>query len=277
MGSYGGQFRVSAAVKGLIIANVVIFIFQLLPRVGPVITAWGALNPIDTFLHLQVWRLFTYMFLHSTQSFFHILFNMLALWWFGAELEEMWGRRKFLLFYFICGVGAGLFSLLNLITNPYVLVIGASGAVLGVLTAYAHYFPNREVLLFFILPVRVRTLVIGYAVLSVFMVSFQAGGTISHLTHLGGIAVAWAYMRYSRGVETFINRYIYSWRTGKQRARSAQALNRKRWFEREVDPILDKIAKHGMESLTPAEKKILKKAAQKDKDQFSKRKILPFQ
>ncbi|MDR2728982.1 MAG: rhomboid family intramembrane serine protease [Chitinispirillales bacterium] len=277
MGSYFGRFRVSAAVKGLITANVIIFIFQLLPRIGPAITAWGALSPIETFLHLQVWRLFTYMFLHSTQSFFHILFNMLALWWFGAELEEMWGRRKFLIFYFVCGVGAGLFSLLNLIINPYVLVIGASGAVLGVLTAYAHYFPNREVLLFFILPVRVRTLVIGYAVLSVFMVSFQAGGTISHLTHLGGIAVAWVYMKYSRGAEAFVSRHTYSWNTKKQMARSAQALNRKRWFENEVDPILDKIAKQGMESLTPAEKKILKKAAQKDKDQLSKRKILPFQ
>jgi len=281
MGGYGGygggQFRISPAVKWLIIANVILFIFQMIPRIGPVVTSLGALSPIAAFLHFQVWRLFTYMFLHSTQSFFHILFNMLALYWFGQELEEMWGRKKFLIFYFICGAGAGLFSLLNLITNPYVLVIGASGAVLGVLTAYAHYFPNRQVLLFFIIPVRVRTLVIGYAILSVFMVSFQSGGTISHLTHLGGIAVAWAYMKYSRAAETFINRHIYSWNTRKQKARAAQALNRKRYFEQEVDPILDKIAKQGMESLTSSEKKILKKASKKDKYQFSKRKILPFQ
>ncbi|MDR0306644.1 MAG: rhomboid family intramembrane serine protease [Chitinispirillales bacterium] len=274
--SGSGYFNISPAVKGLIIANVVLFIFQMLPRVGPFVTAWGALSPIDTFLHMQFWRLFSYMFLHSTQQLFHILFNMLALWWFGAELEEIWGRRKFLTFYFICGVGAGLFSILNLITNPYVLVIGASGAVLGVLTAYAHYYPNRQVLLFFIIPVKVRTLVIGYAVLSVFMVSFQAGGTISHLTHLGGIAVAWVYLRYASRVEAVINRHIYSWETKKQRAKAARALNRKRYFEQEIDPILDKIAKNGMDSLTKAEKKILKKAS-KDKDQFSKRKILPFQ
>jgi len=279
MGGYGGygggQFRISAAVKWLVIVNAVFFIFQLIPRIGPEVTLLGGLNPTAAFLHLQVWRLFTYMFLHG--SFFHILFNMLALYWFGQELEEMWGIKKFLIFYFICGVGAGLFSLLNLITNPYVLVIGASGAVLGVLTAYAHYFPNRQVLLFFIIPVRVRTLVIGYAILSVFMVSSQAGGTISHLTHLGGIAIAWIYMRYASKVEMIINRHIYSWNTRKQRARAAQAVNRKHYFEQEVDPILDKIAKQGMESLTSSEKKILKKASKKDKDQFSKRKILPFQ
>ncbi|MCL2689702.1 MAG: rhomboid family intramembrane serine protease [Chitinispirillia bacterium] len=279
MGGYGGygggQFRVSPAVKWLLIVNLVFFIFQNVPRAGPVVTALGALSPTATFLHLQVWRLFTYMFLHG--SFFHILFNMLALYWFGQELEEMWGRKKFLIFYFICGAGAGLFSLLNLVTNPHVLVIGASGAVLGVLTAYAHYFPDRQVLLFFIIPVRVKYLVIGYAILSIFMVSSQAGGTISHITHLGGIAVAWLFMRYAPKAEMIINKHIYSWKTRKQRARAAQAVNRKRYFEQEVDPILDKIAKQGMESLTPAEKKILKNAAKKDKDQLSKRKILPFQ
>ena len=187
--------KLPPCVKGLIIANVVVFIIQMLPRVGDFVTLYGGNVPLLTFGDLQLWRLVTYMFLHSPDMLFHILFNMLALWWFGIELEEIWGVKKFLIFYFVSGVGAGLFSLFYLLGSQMVLVIGASGAVLAVLTAYAHYYPTRTVLLFFIIPMKVRTLVIGYAVISVLMsLNVNAGGT-SHITHLGGILIAWGYLK----------------------------------------------------------------------------------
>jgi membrane associated rhomboid family serine protease len=143
----------------------------------------------------QIWRLVTYMFLHSPDMIFHILFNMLSLYWFGVELEDMWGRRKFLLFYFACGAGSGLFTLFYLLVNPYVVVIGASGAVLGLLTAYAMYYPRRQVLIFGLFPMRMRTLVLGYAAISVFFSLSGGGGNVSHIVHLGGIVVAYLYLK----------------------------------------------------------------------------------
>ena len=267
--------RMPPCVKGLIIVNVVVFVVQMMPVVGGALTALGGLNPLDTYLRFEIWRLVSYMFLHSPDMLFHILFNMLALWWFGAELEDIWGGKKFLLFYFICGVGAGLFSLLYLFINPHVLIIGASGAVLGVLTAYAFYYPNREVLLFFILPLKVRTLVIGYAALSVLM-SFNGGGGTSHLTHLGGILVAWVYLKLYPTVQVAIGKWLYARQAKRRTANAAKAANRKKHFEQNIDPILDKITSSGIESLTPKEMKTLKSASRKDRDLFSGKKIIPF-
>jgi len=266
--------RMPPYVKGLIIANVVVFVFQMLPGIGQIVTVLGGLIPYDAFNHLQLWRFVSYMFMHSPDMLFHILFNMLALWWFGAELEDIWGGKKFLLFYFICGVGAGLFSLLYLFINPIVLIVGASGAVLGVLTAYAFYYPDRQVLLFFIMPIKVRTLVIGYAVISVLM-SFSRGGT-SHLTHLGGILVAWIYLKLYPALQVAIGKWLYAQKTRKQLANAARDVNRKKHFEQVIDPILAKITKSGMESLTPAEIKTLKSASRKDRDLFSGKSVIPF-
>jgi len=186
--------RLTPCVKGLIIANVAIYIVQLIPGIGNFVTMVGALIPLNTFFGLQLWRLVTYMFLHSSYDIFHILFNMLSLYWFGVELEDIWGRRKFLIFYLVCGVGAGLFSLFNLIMIPTVPVVGASGAVLGLLTAYAFYYPERQLFFFGIFPLKVRTLVIGYAVLSI-VFSIGNVGNIAHIVHLGGIAVGYAFLK----------------------------------------------------------------------------------
>jgi len=257
--------KMSPYVKGLIIANVAIFVLQMLPGIGGYVTGLGGLNPLSAYLGFELWRLVTYMFLHSTDMLFHILFNMLALWWFGAELEDIWGGKKFLLFYFICGIGAGLFSLLYLFINPFVLIVGASGAVLGVLTAYAHYYPNRQVLLFFILPIKVRTLVIGYAAISVLM-TFNGGGGTSHLTHLGGIVVAWIYLKLFPMLQTEIGKWLYAQKLKNRQANAARESRRKKDFEQRVDSILGKISKIGMESLTSAEVKILQSASRGGRD-----------
>jgi membrane associated rhomboid family serine protease len=206
--------RLPPCVKGLIIANVAVFILQMIPgRIGDVVTGVGAMNPVLAFGHLQLWRLVTYMFLHSRDMIFHILFNMLSLYWFGVELEDIWGRRKFLFFYFVCGVGSGLFTLFYLLVNPYVIVIGASGAVLGLLTAYAFYYPQRQVLIFGIFPMRMRTLVIGYAVISVFFSLTGGGGNVSHIVHMGGIVVAYVYLKIVPALWIELNKLMYSWRS----------------------------------------------------------------
>jgi membrane associated rhomboid family serine protease len=267
--------RISPYVKGLIIANVAVFVMQMLPVVGDVVTAMGSLYPNATFLHWQLWRLASYMFLHSPDMIFHILFNMLALWWFGAELEDIWGGPKFLVFYFVCGIGAGLFSATYLLISPYVHIMGASGAVLGILTAYAIYYPTRQVLLFFIIPMKIRTIVIGYAVFSV-LFSLRGGDNVAHLTHLGGIIVAWAYLKLFPMAQVAFGKWLYSIELKKRKAAAAKEANRKKHFEQRIDPILDKISKTGMQSLTPAEMKILKNASKNNRDLFRDKTIIPF-
>jgi membrane associated rhomboid family serine protease len=180
---------------------------------GDVAIRWGGLAASHALLKFEAWRFVTYMFLHDPVSLFHIIFNMLALWWFGTELEDIWGGKKFLIFYFVCGIGAGLFSLLYLVIGYPVLVIGASGAVLGILTAYAHYYPARQVLLFFVIPLKVKTLVIGYAAISV-LLSISAfrgngGGGISHITHLGGILIAWLYLKILPMLQVKTGQWVY--------------------------------------------------------------------
>ena len=212
-----GAPRLPPCVKGLIIANVSVFILQLFPGViGDIVTYYGALLPVNTFVHFELWRLVTYMFLHSPDMIFHILFNMLSLWWFGVELEDIWGKRRFLIFYFVCGIGSGLFTLFYLLANSNAPVIGASGAVLGLLTAYAIYYPHRQVMLFGIFPMRMRTLVIGYAVISVFFSVSGGGGNVAHIVHLGGIAVAYIYLKVAPAARMEWNKRVYFWRSKRQ-------------------------------------------------------------
>jgi len=133
-----------------------------------------------------------------------------------VELEDIWGKSKFLIFYFVCGVGSGLFTLFYLLVNPHVIVIGASGAVLGLLTAYAIYYPTRQVLFFGIFPMRMRTLVIGYAVISVFFSLTGGGGNVSHIVHLGGIVVAYIYLKIAPALRVEFNKRVYLWRSRRQ-------------------------------------------------------------
>ncbi|MCU0609938.1 MAG: rhomboid family intramembrane serine protease [Chitinispirillaceae bacterium] len=262
-------------VRGLLIANLAAVIIQMLFR--PYVQDWGALVPQEVFIHGQAWRLVTYLFLHSTSSIFHLLFNMLALWMFGAELEDLFGSRKFLFFYFICGIGAGLFGVFYLLSpfSAFVPVIGASGAVLGLLTAYAIFFPNREVLLFFVLPVRVWLVVAGYAVISL-LYAFQSGGGVAHLIHLGGIVVAFGYIRGRPFIGRRFSELRDRLREHEMRRRAVDEAGRKRFYAERIDPILAKISKSGMASLTKEEKKLLKQAGDYGKSRLKQEKIIPF-
>jgi membrane associated rhomboid family serine protease len=272
-------FSVTRGVKALLIVNLAVFVLQWLPGIGPLLFKYGAIVSYEIFVRGQIWRLASYMFLHSVDTVFHLLFNMLALWMFGSELEERWGTKRFLRFYTLCGVGAGLFSIFYML-NPATQampVIGASGAVLGLLTAYACYFPERQVLLFFVIPIRVWMLVAGYAALSLLFAFSQRGGVVAHLIHFGGIAVAFAYVKGHDRAEAWLDGLKARRREKVMRSRAEETIARKRFFEENVDPILEKISRDGMGALTREEKKLLKQAGKDGKDRLKQGKIIPFE
>lgn len=150
--------------------------------------------PILVWQKFFVWQLFSYMFLHG--GFFHLLFNMFALWMFGSELERMWGTRRFLNYYFFTGVGAGLLSVV-LTPNSPVSTIGASGAIYGILLAYAYHFPQRRIFLWFLFPIPARVFVIIIGVIA-FLNSMGPSGGIAHVAHLGGLVFGWIYLKSGR-------------------------------------------------------------------------------
>jgi membrane associated rhomboid family serine protease len=193
-----GPGPISTAMKALIATNVVMF---LATTFVPTLTGVLGLVPVDVIWKQRVWQLATYMFLHG--GVFHILFNMLALWMFGTELERRWGTRYFLKFYFVTGIGAGaltvLFSLLPFGFAQqvhYSVVIGASGAIYGLLLAYAMYFPERPILLIvFMVPAKICVAILGAIAL---LSSISEVGGVANITHLGGLVVAYLFLKSAR-------------------------------------------------------------------------------
>lgn len=251
-------FPFSPAVKALLIVNGSVFIAQLLPGLGQQLTYFAALVPVKVFIAGQLWRCVSYMFLHSTVNISHLLLNMLALWMFGGELEQRWGTKKFWGMYLLFGTGAGAFGALYLFDPVLrnVPVIGASGAIFGLLTAYAVYNPNRTVLLYFVLPVKAWIVAAAFAALSLLFSFSHVNGT-AHLIHLGGIVIAFAYIKGEPLLVDFCAsvRAMRAERAMRRRVGEQQA--RKRYYEEKVDPILDKISREGVEGLTEEDKKIL--------------------
>ena len=194
-----GPGPVSTTLKALIAANVVMFLVTAFMRT--VVPALGLVP--ELVLHkFWVWQLATYMFLHG--GIFHIVFNMLALWMFGAELERIWGTRDFLKFYFVTGIGAGaltvLFSTLPFSFAQQVqhsIVIGASGAIYGLLLAYALYFPDRPIYMYFVFPIPAKVFVAIMGAIAFFSSLSETGGT-ANATHLGGLIVGYLYLKGTR-------------------------------------------------------------------------------
>jgi len=200
-----GPGPLSTTLKALIGANVVMFVAQ---SVFPVLTEVFGLHPAWVIPALStraaehafwVWQPATYMFLHG--GVFHILFNMLALWMFGAELERIWGTRYFLKFYFVTGIGAGVVTvILSLLpfggSLQYVNIIGASGAIYGLLLAFAMYFPDRPILLVvFPVPAKVAVTILGAIAL---FSSLSESGGVANATHLSGLVVAYFFLKGAR-------------------------------------------------------------------------------
>jgi membrane associated rhomboid family serine protease len=192
------MFRLTPAVRNLIIINAVVFVLQTMM---PAITNWLALWNVKTEL-FRPYQLFTYMFCHG--GFMHVFFNMLLLSFMGPVMEEFWGPKRFVIFYTIAGVGAGVFNILMdmfLGVGSFSVMIGASGAVYGVMTAFGLTFPNLELRLLF-LPVAFKAkymvMVLGsIAIFSGFRSS--PGDNTAHLAHLGGIVVAIILIQFWRG------------------------------------------------------------------------------
>ncbi len=218
-----GPGPLTPAIKALIVAIVAAFLVAL---VVPAITLRFGLRPADVVGSLQIWQLVTYMFLHG--GLFHLLFNMLALWMFGVELEKMWGSRFFTRFYFIAGGGAGLTTLLLSFTPLpfanqlyYSLTIGASGAVYGVLLAYALYFPHRPIYLYFVFPVPAKYFVMIIGAISLLSSMNGPGGGVAHTTHLGGLIAAYLYLKGGTRAQLLVDiKYRYlKWRINRMRRR----------------------------------------------------------
>ena len=194
-----GPGPISTALKALIVANVVMFLGQFF---FPIMTDVLGLRPIFVMRYAWAWQLATYMFLHG--GIFHIVFNMLALWMFGAELERIWGTRYFLKFYFVTGIGAGaltvLFSLLPFEFAHQIqrsVIIGASGSIYGLLLAYAMYFPNRPIYMYFVFPIPAKIFVAIMGAIAFFSSLSESGG-VANATHVGGLLVGYLFLKSAR-------------------------------------------------------------------------------
>ena len=193
------------AIKALIIANVALFVLQTLSRVSSgsdLLTEAFGLRPAAVVERLAFWQLATYMFLHG--GVVHILFNMLGLWMFGTEIERMWGTRYFVKYYFVTGIGAGILTVIvSLLPFSFgealrdAIVIGASGALYGVLLAYGLTFPDRPIYMYMIFPIPAKYFVMIMGALAFYSSIGESGGVAS-ATHLGGLVVGYGFLRGGR-------------------------------------------------------------------------------
>lgn len=207
------------AVKRLILIAGGVFLVQF---TVPGFTAFFGLLP-PAVLSLQVWRLFTYMFLHG--DLFHLLMNMFVLYMFGSHLERMWGPRRFVRYYLLCGVGAGLFTLLPLPAFFYATHIGASGAVYGLLLAFGVLFPTAQVYVFFFLPMQARHLVVVLGFIALASSLSASSDGVSHIAHLGGLAVGYLLLRRDGLLPQRVSRIRMIW-NDLQRARRRARFDR---------------------------------------------------
>lgn len=194
-------------VKWLIISNVAIYLvyyFGSILRGEPIFNSL-LLVPASV-IRGAVWQLVTYLFLHSLGSIWHIVFNMLTLWMFGAPIEETWGTRRFLQYYFVCGIGAGICVVVANLAfgNPNQPVLGASGAIYGLLLAFGMLFPNQTVLMSFLFPIKAKYMVMIFGAIA-FLSSFQTGSTVSNLAHLGGMLFGFLYIKTQFGTRKSVS------------------------------------------------------------------------
>jgi membrane associated rhomboid family serine protease len=287
---FGGFQFFPPVIKGLLISNAAVFLGILFLgnfRLGDFYFEQFffqsfALWPLEA--GFGFWQLFTYMFMHA--NFTHILFNMLALWMFGMELEHVWGSRKFFIYYLLCGFGGGLANLL--IAPMFTSVgptVGASGAVYGVLLAFGMMFPERPIYIYFLLPIKAKYFVVMYMAFEIFSIGSMDG--VAHFAHLGGALVGFLYLiadGYQFGSSFHTPQRddnIFTRMTGFGRQQpqrqdlytnvtDAKVFDLYEYKKKEeekaqiqIDEILDKISKNGYQSLTDEEKKILFEASKK--------------
>ena len=244
-------------VKWLLIVNVGIFVVSaLMGSLSDFLFTWFSVYPATIAMSLQPWRLITYQFLHETSGFGHIFINMLALFFFGPMLERLWGSKRFLIFYLICGATGGVVYpvLANIGWLDKGPLVGASGSILGILAAGAILFPHLRVYVWGIFPVRLMVLAIIFAAIAILTLlqpnQFNNAG--GQAAHLGGMAAGALYVV----SQSWRDRLKLKLRAGQWEKRMASQHN----FQAEVDRILQKVHDSGLQSLTRKEKSILKEA-----------------
>ncbi|HUH13033.1 MAG TPA: rhomboid family intramembrane serine protease [Longimicrobiales bacterium] len=257
-GSFG--YTLTPRVKQLLIANGVVFlVLWVLPFLRPYL--WFVASDVL----VQPWTLLTYMFVHA--GLWHLLFNMLGLFFFGPPLESRWGSREFLKYYLICGVAGALLSLLF---APNAAIVGASGAVLGVMLAFAMNWPDSPIYIWGIFPVKAKWLVLIIGLFTVMSAVEGARDGVAHFAHLGGLVAGLIYLkmdwRGSGSLGSLKKRVTRSRiRVVEERGRSdapPRPSTRRRPVEEEqllddVDRVLDKISREGMASLSEEERALL--------------------
>lgn len=266
-------------------ANVVVFALQEINRayLGFPLERYLALSH-EGLWHGYLWQLFTFQFLHS--GLWHLAFNLIGIYFFGRFVEDRMGRVRFLQLYFLCGTCGGLLQ--SLLGWPFPQhfggrVVGASAGVYGLLTVFALLDPEGVILLFFFLPMRAKYFVAIAAAVALFYILVPAETNIAHAAHLGGMLAGLAFLHWKAILEQF--QPVRGLTRSRLRARelmgvpasgrplwrrpgreSASDLSATDFISREVDPILDKISKHGIHSLTPREREILEAARTKMED-----------
>jgi len=217
-----GPGRLTPAVRALIAASVIGFLLTL---VMPSLAFRLGLVPALVVERWWIWQPVTYMFEHG--GMFHLLFNMLALWMFGVELERLWGTRFFARYYFITGIGAAATTMLaSLLPFSFAdalygsVTVGASGAIYGLLLAYAMTYPNRPIYVYLVFPIPAKIFVIIFGAISFLSSVTDTGGGVAHITHLGGLVVGYVYLAGRRGqIGSTIRSQYLRWRMARLRRR----------------------------------------------------------
>lgn len=256
----------SPMVKKLIILNVILYVFELIllwlgsgdSLYRQFINAFG-LKPIAIYQNFMIWQFLTAMFLHSLSPF-HLLFNMLMLWMFGSPVERAWGSREFLKYYLLTGIAANMVHFFFYYNSP-IPVIGASGAVMGIILAFALTYPDAIVLIGLIFPVKAKYLAIGVIIIDLLYLFTDPNSTTAHVVHLAGVGIGFIYLKIFKQARIPLPKIRKIKRMRRQQQEEDNPnLDRHRVIDM-VDRILDKINEYGIDSLTEQEKRILERAS----------------
>lgn len=243
------------AVKKLLVINIGIYIILRITGLYGWGIKWFSLIPQEITQHAQIWRLATYLFLHAN-IFWHLIFNMFAVWMFGPEIERRLGTSQFVFYYFLTGIGGGLCSLF-LSPHSNSVTIGASGSIFGLLVAFGVLFPNAIISMIFPpISMKAKNFVIAFGIIQ-FLMLFEGASGVSWVVHIGGMLIGYLYLKY------MLKRRFLSWHNLKEKFIQRQRRYRQYFIEEEINPILDKISKVGVNGLTRRERRVLKKARYK--------------
>lgn len=272
-GAFGARMSGGSMVLYLLIVNCVIFVLDSIMASGknvgstPYLTQWGALWPTHAVEGFQFWRVVSYQFLHG--DFFHLLFNMIGLYFFGPMMERWWGSKRFLAFYLLCGVCGALpmigMTYAGLISEQAYLV-GASGSLYGILIGAAVLYPTQRVqLLFPPIPMTLRTM--AFVFMGISLLSLLAGSNDGgNAAHLAGAALGYLLVKRPSVLNWADSLSAQAIQDGYTQGRHEKRLKQERAGREEVDRILQKVSEQGLQSLTSKEKKVL----QQDTERLNK-------